>query len=465
MTSSSSSKSRWSLQGTTALVTGGTRRIGHAIVEELAELGAPIHTCSRNATELDKCLREWEALGFQVTGSFCDVSSRPEREKLMEKVSSIFGDKLNILFMIQVHINIRDATCAIYISLIVRVQKNNAGTNTWKSRVDYTAEDIQAIMETNFVSAYHLSQLAHPLLKASGMGNVVLISSVAGVVAMYSGTVYAASKGAINQLTKNLACEWAKDNIRANSVAPCYIKTSLEEHKRIGEPKEVSSLVAFLCMPAASYITGQVISVDVGMTLNGFYPTNTRILIELQPATTLLGELEENERAREGRREDDKQQQQQKQRVSTGRNSSRHWWNQRNRIELDRCLREWEGFGLLRHGLHLRCDFPIRTGEVDGEGAVNQLTKNLACEWAKDNIRTNCVASWLIKTHLVEFLWKDKEFTEEVISRTPLRRIGDPKEVSSLVTFLCLPAASYITGQVISVDGGFTVNGFCPTND
>ncbi|XXG75281.1 hypothetical protein AAC387_Pa07g3821 [Persea americana] len=166
----------------------------------------------------------------------------------MEKVSSIFGDKLNILI-------------------------NNAGTNTWKSRVDYTAEDIQAIMETNFVSAYHLSQLAHPLLKASGMGNVVLISSVAGVVAMYSGTVYAASKGAINQLTKNLACEWAKDNIRANSVAPCYIKTSLEEHKRIGEPKEVSSLVAFLCIHAASYITGQVISVDGGMTLNGFYPT------------------------------------------------------------------------------------------------------------------------------------------------------------------------------------------------
>ena len=132
--------------------------------------------------------------------------------------------------MIQVHINIRDASetcswnlnikkiddivlhgfswlltfldlilvsqaCAIYISLIVRVQINNAGTNTWKSRVDYTAEDIQAIMETNFVSAYHLSQLAHPLLKTSGMGNVVLISSVAGVVALYSGTVYAASKG------------------------------------------------------------------------------------------------------------------------------------------------------------------------------------------------------------------------------------------------------------------------------
>lgn len=62
-------------------------------------------------------------------------------------------------------------------------------------------------------------------------------------------------------------------------------------------------------------------------------------------------------------------------------------------------------------------------------------------------------------------MFEDKEFTEEVISRTPLRRIGEPKEVSSLVGFLCLPAASYITGQVISVDGGMTVNGFYPTHD
>ncbi|WP_336506226.1 SDR family oxidoreductase, partial [Klebsiella pneumoniae] len=75
-------------------------------------------------------------------------------------------------------------------------------------------------------------------------------------------------------------------------------------------------------------------------------------------------------------------------------------------------------------------------------------------------MRTNCVAPWYIKTSLVEHLLDQKEFLEKVVSRTPLGRPGESKEVSSLVAFLCLPASSYITGQIIAVDGGFTVNGF-----
>lgn len=91
--------SRWSLQGMTALVTGGTRGIGYAIVEELAGLGAIVHTCARNESELRKCLKNWEdnEESFGVTGSVCDVSSRVDREKLMGTVSSVFNGKLNIL--------------------------------------------------------------------------------------------------------------------------------------------------------------------------------------------------------------------------------------------------------------------------------------------------------------------------------------------------------------------------------
>ncbi|KAI3914618.1 hypothetical protein MKW92_007494 [Papaver armeniacum] len=245
---------RWSLNGMTALVTGGTRGIGYAVVEELAGFGAKVHTCSRNEIELNRCLQEWGQKGFEVTGS------------LMDSVSGLFGTKLNILV-------------------------NNVGTNIRKPSVEYTAEEYSKLMSTNLESCYHLCQLAHPLLKSSGMGSIVFISSVAGVVALATGSIYGATKGAMNQLAKSLACEWAKDHIRCNSVAPWYIKTSLVEHLledkefvdrviayiffgRVGEPQEVASLVAYLCLPASSYITGQTISVDGGMTVNGFFPTH-----------------------------------------------------------------------------------------------------------------------------------------------------------------------------------------------
>ncbi|XP_023743485.1 tropinone reductase homolog At5g06060 [Lactuca sativa] len=254
--------SRWSLAGMTAVVTGGTLGIGYAVVEELAELGAEVHTCSRTESVLNQRLQEWSDKGFKVTGSVCDLSSRPQREQFVEKVTTLFGGKLNILI-------------------------NNVGTNIFKNTLEFTPEEYSMIMATNLESCYHMCQLTHPLLKASGAGNIVFISSVMGLVHTPFGSIYSATKGAMNQLAKNLACEWAKDNIRSNSVAPWATKTPLAQHiiekeefleamasrtplKRVAEPNEVSSLVAFLCLPAASYITGQTIAVDGGFTVNGF---------------------------------------------------------------------------------------------------------------------------------------------------------------------------------------------------
>lgn len=95
---------------------------------------------------------------------------------------------------------------------------NNFGKNFRKPTIEYTAEVYSEIMAINLDSAYHLCQLTHPLLKAYGMGSIVFISSIAGVVSLGTGSVYAASKAAITQLTKKLACEWAKDGIRSNCV-------------------------------------------------------------------------------------------------------------------------------------------------------------------------------------------------------------------------------------------------------
>ncbi|MBD8899415.1 SDR family oxidoreductase [Rhodanobacter sp. DHG33] len=104
----------------------------------------------------------------------------------------------------------------------------------------------------------------------------------------------------------------------------------------------------------------------------------------------------------------------------------------------------------------------VRTGAPYGmsKAALHQLTRNLAAEWAVDGIRVNAVAPWYIRTQRTDPALADGDYLEEVLDRTPLRRIGEPEEVAAAITFLCLPAASYITGQVLGVDGGFLNYGF-----
>ncbi|KAL4188682.1 hypothetical protein AMTRI_Chr08g203300 [Amborella trichopoda] len=222
---------RWSLRHMIALVTGGTKGIGslslsvshfhsvlRVIVEELAGLGASVYTCTLDEGELNQCLHECKAMGLDIHGLVCDLSLRPNRKKLIETVSAHFKLKLNILV-------------------------NNVGTNISKPTVEYTAEDLSFVMETNFGSAYHMCQLSHPLLEASGVGSIVFISSVCGVVGVDVGTPYAASKGALNQITKNLACDWAKDNICTNSVSPWFVRTQLVK-KLLTNREKLESVVA-----------------------------------------------------------------------------------------------------------------------------------------------------------------------------------------------------------------------------
>ena len=104
----------------------------------------------------------------------------------------------------------------------------------------------------------------------------------------------------------------------------------------------------------------------------------------------------------------------------------------------------------------------LRSGSPYGmtKAALVQFTKNLAAEWADSQIRVNSVAPWYTKTPLVDALLQDKQYLDDILNRTPMKRIAEPEEVAGAVAFLCMPTASYITGQCLAVDGGFTIYGF-----
>ncbi|MBM4250558.1 MAG: SDR family oxidoreductase [Deltaproteobacteria bacterium] len=146
---------------------------------------------------------------------------------------------------------------------------------------------IEKIFATNLTSTFELSRLAQLYLKQSKQSSMVHISSVAGLSALQTGKPYDMTKAAMIQMTKNISTDWARDSIRVNCVAPWFIETPLTETvlsseidhqknitrtplRRVGTPEEVASVVAFLCLPAASYITGQTLAVDERFTVNGF---------------------------------------------------------------------------------------------------------------------------------------------------------------------------------------------------
>lgn len=251
---------RWSLAGKKAVVTGGSKGIGEAIVKELIELGADVLAVARKKADLDKLLADFPQ---NLNTLVADVSASEGRENLTKWIKLNWG-RLDILV-------------------------NNVGTNIRKPTADYTSQEFNFILDTNLVSAFELNRLLYALLKKSEQGNIIHVTSVAGLTHVRTGSVYGLTKAALTQLTRNLAAEWAMDGLRVNAVAPWYISTPLAETvlkdkayydavisrtpmQKIGKPEDVAAAVAFLCMPAAAYITGQTLAVDGGFTINGFQP-------------------------------------------------------------------------------------------------------------------------------------------------------------------------------------------------
>ena len=168
---------KWNLKNKKALITGSTKGIGKAIADEFISLGAEVFIVSRNQKDVENIIKEYGQSGRNVEGISADLSKKNERLKLFNSVNEKWG-ALDILV-------------------------NNVGTNLRKKTIDYTDEDYKFLMSSNLDSAFDMCKMFYPLLKKSEQGNIVNIASVAGVTALRTGVIYAMTKAAIIQLTKN----------------------------------------------------------------------------------------------------------------------------------------------------------------------------------------------------------------------------------------------------------------------
>ena len=235
-----------SLEGKRALVTGASKGIGRAIAQELARAGATVVVGYRSGKN------EAEELAAEIGGEAvqADVSSPEDARRLVDEA----GD-LDVLV-------------------------NNAGLTRDGLLARMSDDDWRTVLDTNLSSVFYTCRaVTRPMMKKRS-GSIVNISSVVGVHGNWGQTNYAASKAGIIGFTKSLARELGSRNVRANVVAPGYVKTQLTDVLpedataamlqntplgRLGEPEDVAGAVRFLCSEAASFITGEVLLVDGGL--------------------------------------------------------------------------------------------------------------------------------------------------------------------------------------------------------
>lgn len=247
------------LSGKTAVVTGGARGIGRAVALELAAAGARIAVADIAKSQLDECVGELRQAGSEAIGCLCDVSRLSDLADLRTAAQEAFGQ----------------------IDILVNV----AGVQLRKHFLEFTEADWERLMAVNAKGTFFASQyMAKAMVEQGGSGCIVNIASLTSEVPRPMISLYATTKGAIKMMTKSMALDLSAHGIRVNAVAPGFVETPMTEDYlsdpaqrapiearvplgRVAQPEDISSVVRFLCSPAAGYITGQVLLVDGGWVL------------------------------------------------------------------------------------------------------------------------------------------------------------------------------------------------------
>ena len=247
------------LTGKTAIVTGGSRGIGVEMAEGLAEAGANLMLCARKAELLDESVKAFATKGFNVIGKVCDVSKPDEVNAVVAATVERFGS--------------------------VDILVNNAGISWGAMPEDMPIERWKQVIDVNLTGCFLFAQAVGRVMLKQKSGSIINIASIAGQRSSANGPFYAgyvASKAGLIGLTRELAASWGRKGIRVNAIAPGFFHSrladkvidlyerSIQENNvipRVGEEGELKGITVFLASDASSYITGQTIAVDGGMTV------------------------------------------------------------------------------------------------------------------------------------------------------------------------------------------------------
>lgn len=239
------------LKDKVAIVTGGTRGIGLETVRVFKENGAKVILFGSKADTVEKAVNDLKVEGMEVKGYYPNLGDYDEISKVIDEIISEYG----------------------HIDILV----NNAGVSANKSIEDTTSEQFKNIIDLNLNAVFNTTKAVVPYMKKNGGGVILNTSSMVSLYGQPSGVAYPASKFAINGFTKSMSRELAPFNIRVNAVAPGITKTDMVAALpkemiepliktiplgRIGEPRDIANGFLFLASDLASYVTGEILSID-----------------------------------------------------------------------------------------------------------------------------------------------------------------------------------------------------------